>query len=183
MGYNDLARAYAADISMHDLAMAMAPELDLEAELVLLPGACIVGETFWHMAHPEDLRWDDLSEANVEQVEQQIPALRDVIRRYYVMLDGLLGDLLELAGADATVAVVSDHGIEGWVYGPEGNPLLGPNMHDETGFWIMSGPRVREGVRLHDLELLDFAPTLADAAGLDLGHEPEGRVRRDALID
>jgi arylsulfatase A-like enzyme len=168
---------------MHDLAMAMAPELDLEAELVLLPGACIVGETFWHMAHPEDLRWDDLSEANVEQVEQQIPALRDVIRRYYVMLDGLLGDLLELAGADATVAVVSDHGIEGWVYGPEGNPLLGPNMHDETGFWIMSGPRVREGVRLHDLELLDFAPTLADAAGLDLGHEPEGRVRRDALID
>jgi len=183
MGYDDLARAYAADTSMHGLAIEMASELNLEAELVLLPGACIVGETFWHMAHPEDMRWEDLPEASAEQFERQIPALRDVMRRYYVMLDGLLGDLLQLAGADATVAVVSDHGMEGWVYGRDGNPLLGPNMYDETGFWVMSGPRVREGVKLHDLELIDFAPTLAAAAGIEMGHEPEGRVCRDALID
>ncbi|MBD3349241.1 MAG: hypothetical protein GF400_08625 [Candidatus Eisenbacteria bacterium] len=180
-GYEDLATAYAADTSMRDVAFALTAELPLEAEMVTLPGVEIVSQRFWLMANPDQIDWENLTEIVDEQVRGQIPALGDVIDRFYVALDEAVGELLTLAAEDATVAVVSDHGYDRLTYGEQGQPRTGAHMYDETGFWIMTGPRVAQGVRVEGRSLLDFAPTLAAAAGIELGDQVEGRVCREAL--
>lgn len=180
--YLDLATAYAGDTSTRDLALAFTSDPGVEAEFVLLPGVELVSQRFWHMAHPEQMDTARLTESVLEQVNAQVEALGGVIDLYYETVDEILGELLDLAAEDATVALVSDHGYVGLRYGANGQPLLGANMHNETGFWVLRGPTVKEGVRVSGLELLDFAPTVAAAAGITLEGEIDGATCREILL-
>ncbi|MFH1502319.1 MAG: alkaline phosphatase family protein [Candidatus Eisenbacteria bacterium] len=181
-GYTDLANAHAANVSMRDVAVTLASSRELDAELVLLPGIELVSQRFWHMANPDQMEWSTLSEDVTEQVTAQIEALGGVIDISYEVVDEILGDLLELTADGATVAVVSDHGYDGLRYDSRGQPMLGPNMYNEEGFWVLAGPAVRSGVRVRDLSLLDFAPTVAEAAGVVLVDEPDGRACAEMLL-
>ena len=49
-------------------------------------------------------------------------------------------------------------------------------MHNERGIFILSGPGIRQGVRLPDVRLVDVAPTLLAAAGLPVPPGLDGRV-------
>ncbi len=180
-GYLDLSAAYAADRSMLDVAKAMEQEADLSTEFVALSGTELVSQRFWHMAHPEQIDWDALTETVGDLVTQQSEALSGTIDAYYAFVDEILGELTDLTADGATVAVVSDHGYDGLYYGPQGNPLIGQSMHSTTGFWVIDGPRVNAGVRCDKGDILDFAPTVAAAAGIELGGSVEGKVCRQAL--
>ncbi len=180
-GYEDLSMAYAADRSMLNVAKAVTAVDDLGAVLVLLPGTETVTQRFWHMAHPEQVDWDSLTETVSDLAGRQSEALGGVVDNYYEAVDEILGELLDLASEGATVAVVSDHGYEGLHYDSNGNPMLGYHMYDETGFWVIDGPNVKKGLRCERGSILDFAPTLAAAAGVDLGDRVEGRICREAL--
>ncbi len=180
-GYEDLSMAYAGDRSMVEVTKAITQEADLSAALVLLPGTDVVSQRFWHMAHPEQIDWDALTETVRDLARKQSEALGGTIDAYYAAVDEMLGELLELAGDDATVAVVSDHGYEGLHYDANGNPRIGQHLYNETGFWVIDGPRVKSGVRCAPGDILDFAPTVAAAAGVNLGDNVEGEVCREAL--
>jgi len=180
-GYEDLAMAYAGDNSMTRVARLLTIDPGVEAEFVLLTGIETVCQIFWLKAHTEDVDWDYLSESTRRILIGQIPALKDVIDLYYEFVDERVGELLELAADDATIAVVSSHGYDRLRYGSNRQPLLGNEMHDETGFWIMSGPRVSRGLRVEGLDMLDFAPTFAAAAGIELDDKVEGEVSEEAI--
>jgi len=45
----------------------------------------------------------------------------------------------------------------------------------------MSGPRVSRGLRVEGLDMLDFAPTFAAAAGIELDDKVEGEVSEEAI--
>jgi predicted AlkP superfamily phosphohydrolase/phosphomutase len=55
--------------------------------------------------------------------------------------------------------------------------------HRPDGILVMSGPGVREGVKLGDVSLLDVPPTILWALGLEVPEEMDGRVLTEAFDD
>ncbi len=180
-GYEDLATAVAADHSMVAAARAVVARPGVRALFVGLTGTEVVSQRFWHYAHPDEIRWEDVTEQSRQLLEDQVEALGQAIDRYYEFLDEEIGFLLDVAGEDAVVAVISDHGYEGLSYNAQGHPQLGYHLHSDRGFWILAGPTVVSGARVDGRSLLDVAPTVAAAAGLELGHEPDGTVITEFL--
>jgi predicted AlkP superfamily phosphohydrolase/phosphomutase/tetratricopeptide (TPR) repeat protein len=102
-----------------------------------------------------------------------------VIAAAYQFHDMMLGRLLELAGGEATVIIVSDHGyrtgpgrLRDAQRTPEG---ISPN-HRPQGVCLMRGPRVRRGQVLEGAGLLDVTPTVLTLVGLPVGADMDGRA-------
>ena len=108
----------------------------------------------------------------------------NVITAAYVFHDMMLGRLLELAGDDATVIIVSDHGYRTGAQRlrAKGKTLEGLSMeHRPQGVCLMRGPHVRRGEQLAGASLLDVTPTILTLLGLPLGGDMEGRPWVEAL--
>ncbi len=181
-GYEDLGIAVAGDRSMVALARRQSGAPGAWNLFVFLGGVELVSQRFWHMANPDEIHWDDLTEETTDLVTGQCEALGVTIERYYEFVDALVGELVELVASDGTVAVVSDHGYEGLRYNDRGHPMIGSHLHNETGFWIIHGPRVRSGVRAPEGSLLDVAPVIATALGIELRDVPDGRAHEDVFV-
>ena len=105
---------------------------------------------------------------------------RDAIRGYYRFLDGKLGRLLEVAGSDCFVAVVSDHGAKSMQGGVCINEVL-----SKSG-WLTLKEAPEEPVQLAP-DHVDWSRTRAWGAGgyyarifLNVeGREPQGVIPRD----
>jgi predicted AlkP superfamily phosphohydrolase/phosphomutase/Tfp pilus assembly protein PilF len=81
----------------------------------------------------------------------------NVIEAGYRFHDMMLGRLLELAGEDAIVMLVSDHGGRG------------------PGIFAMRGPGIRADELIHGAGLLDVAPTILTLLGVGVPNDMEGR--------
>jgi tetratricopeptide (TPR) repeat protein len=108
---------------------------------------------------------------------------RGVVSAAYGFHDMMLGRLLQLAGNDLTVLLVSDHG-----YHTGARRLNHPaRMAEEAqasyraqGFCVMHGPRVRRGAAIQGT-LLDVAPTVLAMLGVPIGGDMDGRPWADAI--
>ena len=102
----------------------------------------------------------------------------EVIRGAYRFFDLMLGVQVELAGAETTFIVMSDHGFHSDHLRPESLPATpgGPAAeHREHGIFVMAGPGVRQGgERLRGLKLLDVCPTILTLFGLPIGGDMDG---------
>jgi predicted AlkP superfamily phosphohydrolase/phosphomutase/Tfp pilus assembly protein PilF len=108
---------------------------------------------------------------------------KDAVAAFYRYQDGILGEILGLAG-DATVMVISDHGFASGAGRPrevepfiEGKPGL---WHDPTGIFIASGPVVRAG-ELPIVTLYNIAPTILYLLGLPVAQDMPGKALQGAL--
>jgi predicted AlkP superfamily phosphohydrolase/phosphomutase/Flp pilus assembly protein TadD len=110
---------------------------------------------------------------------------KDVIPGIYRFHDLLLARLLELAGPDATVIVVSDHGFRADHLRTPAFDRYRPETvtrgHRSNGFIVLSGPRVRCDELIHGATVLDVAPTILALLGLPAGQDQEGRPLLEAL--
>lgn len=103
---------------------------------------------------------------------------RDVVTAAYRVQDSMLGRALELAGAGATVIVVSDHGFHCDHLRPDpGADVVDgiASWHRPYGILCMQGPGVRRGERIYGASVLDVAPTLLALFGLAVGNDMDGR--------
>jgi arylsulfatase A-like enzyme len=113
-------------------------------------------------------------------------------RSYYLDLvektDVQLGQVLDSIDLDRTIILLtSDHGDQ---LGEHGLPFKGPFVHDECmriPLTIAAPGRLKPGVRTDLVSTVDFAPTLAEAAGLRWPTPTDGqsllrRARRDAVF-
>ena len=98
--------------------------------------------------------------------------------------DLMLGRLLELAGPETTVVLVSDHGF----YADERRPVketsepLGPQYeHSPHGIIVAAGPGIPAGVEMRGAGLLDIAPTLLALFGLPAARDMPGKVLADLV--
>jgi len=182
MGQNRvaLAKAYAGDRSAVDVAKAMVGEASVDNLFVNLPGVDLASQRFWHYMDTEAIEKVEVGEDERRLLEGEIEALGGTVDLYYEFVDGLVGELLELAGDGATVALLSDHGYSGIMFDAMNMPKVGANMHSEEAMWVLAGPRVRAGALL-DGALIDVAPTIMAAAGIEPSMELNGRVHEDAL--
>jgi len=180
--YISLAGSYAGDESHAAMAARAAHDPGVESLLVNFLGLDAVSQRFWHYMEPERvIDGATLTDEARADMLVQAETLGVVLERYYQYLDELVGELLELATEDATVAVVTDHGYTGVELDWVGNPKLGHSMHSEKGMWIMRGPAIRAGVRVDESELFDFAPTLMRASGITPAIELDGRILDEVL--
>lgn len=107
---------------------------------------------------------------------------RHVVDTGYVYQDMMLGRLMELAGPDATVMLVSDHGFHPDHLRPQVLPAApaGPaSEHREHGIFAVCGPGIRRDAIVHGAGLLDVTPTLLALYGLPVAEDMDGRPLLD----
>jgi tetratricopeptide (TPR) repeat protein len=91
----------------------------------------------------------------------------------------MLETLLDLAGPETTVLLVSDHGFHSDHLRPRGIPAepAGPAVqHRPFGIFCMKGPHIQQDERIYGATLLDVTPTILTLFGLPVGQDMDGRV-------
>jgi predicted AlkP superfamily phosphohydrolase/phosphomutase len=142
--------------ALHLLSTHARPEL----VSILLGKIDVASHYMWEFLPPEER--DDVTFSRL-------------LEPVYAYEDELLGRLLQYAGSDTQVIVVSDHGFERTQDGYD---------HKESapdGIFIASGPAFRSGVELAEVSIYDVAPTVLHVMGLPVGRDFEGEVLNDAL--
>jgi tetratricopeptide (TPR) repeat protein len=111
--------------------------------------------------------------------EEKFEIYKDVVNGAYRFHDMMLETLLDLAGPNATVILVSDHGFHSDHLRPRGipNEPAGPAVqHRPFGVLCLKGPHIRQDERIYGATLLDVTPTILTLFGLPVGDDMDGRV-------
>ena len=110
--------------------------------------------------------------------EEEFERYRNVVTAGYQFFDLLLHRLLELAGDETTVILLSDHGFHSDHLRPVSIPKIpaGPAVeHRPFGVLCMKGPALRQGEPIYGASLLDITPTVLTLFGLPVGQDMRGR--------
>ena len=112
----------------------------------------------------------------------------EVVTGMYCFHDMMLGTLLNLAGPDATVILLSDHGFysdhlrpavaehfrdPAKKFGPEMNPV---SWHRPHGIFVAAGQSIKHDELIHGTSLLDVVPTILTLLGLPVADDMDGRT-------
>ncbi len=165
-----LMSAMAQSYSIHaaaTLAMESDPEWDLCA--VYYPAIDEISHQFMPFRSPQMEGIDD----------ESFELYKDVIDRAYQLHDLMLQRLIELAGKDAAICLVSDHGFKTDHHRPKQSKSGSEGMtawHREHGIFAMSGLGIRKDQLVHGARVLDITPTLLNYFDLPISKEMEGRV-------
>ena len=89
-------------------------------------------------------------------------------------------ELVELAGPDAHVMLVSDHGFQNGPMRPMGD-VDPAEWHRNFGVFVLAGPGIKRDAILHGATLLDICPTVLTLFGLPVGSDMEGKVLVNAF--
>jgi predicted AlkP superfamily phosphohydrolase/phosphomutase/tetratricopeptide (TPR) repeat protein len=111
--------------------------------------------------------------------EEKFEIYKEVVNGAYRFHDLMLERLLDLAGPDATVVLVSDHGFHSDHLRPRGIPSepAGPAVqHRPFGIVCLKGPSIPQDERIYGATLLDATPTILTLFGLPVGDDMDGRV-------
>ncbi len=117
---------------------------------------------------------------------RQFELYKDVMTGVYRFHDLLLGRLLELAGPDVTVMLVSAHGFHSDHLRPHGRAPRSStpeDWHRDFGLLCMKGPHIRADERVHGATVLDIAPTVLTLFGLPVGEDMAGKPLVESLED
>jgi predicted AlkP superfamily pyrophosphatase or phosphodiesterase len=120
---------------------------------------------FWSYQNPQQ---------NAGSRAQLAPLFREVVPRYYVYTDSLLGELLRSADERTTIVICSDHGFKG------GNGGMGVAAHREEGILILAGRGVLPN-SLSGATVYDVTPTVLAMFGLPRANDMDGVVLSEAL--
>ena len=118
--------------------------------------------------------------------EEEFEIYQHVMTGCYRYHDMMLGRLLQLAGPDTTVMIVSDHGyynddLRPKIFrdpkdprrktGPGVNPVA---WHRRYGVLAMRGPGIKKDELVHGASLIDIAPTVLAMLGLPIAKDMDG---------
>jgi tetratricopeptide (TPR) repeat protein len=178
----DLARALARCVTVHNVATGLVGGDDWDFFAVYYDMIDRAGHEFMSYRAP---RMEGVSDEDFRRYG-------GVMDEVYVFHDAMLGRLLELAGPDVGVLLLSDHGFQtgsrrpryrGPSAGGVGIAEDGADWHRMHGVLLMHGPGIRAGERVFGATLLDMAPTMLGYFGLPAGEDMPGRVLESALVD
>jgi tetratricopeptide (TPR) repeat protein len=100
----------------------------------------------------------------------------EVMENCYRFHDMMLGTQLRLAGPDATVILVSDHGFKNDELRPGIDGMDNPTgWHRHHGIACLAGPGIKQGETLYGATILDVTPTILALLGLPIGDDMDGR--------
>lgn len=167
-----LATALSRTMSVHNAATELMASEPWDFAAVYYDALDVVGHDFMPY-HPPKL-------STVSQ--QDYDCYNGVIRALYTLFDQMLGRLLEIAGDDATVVLVSDHGFHSDHLRPhsahagQSPEAQAAAWHRQFGVLALCGPHIRRDERVYGANLLDVTPTILRLFGLPVGRDMDGRV-------
>ncbi len=141
---------------------------------VYYPSIDHFSHAFMHY-HPPKPEWVD---------QELFDFYHDIVNSGYRLHDLMLARLLQLAGDNTTVILLSDHGFHSDHLRPRHIPNIpcGPAVqHRRLGIFCMKGPGIRRDERIYSVNLLDVAPTVLAVFGLPAGQDMPGRVLLEAF--
>ncbi|HEV2381588.1 MAG TPA: alkaline phosphatase family protein [Terriglobia bacterium] len=168
-GLASFAKILAENLSIHNAATWILHQQPWDFLAVYYNGIDHFCHGFMHF-HPP--RMDGVPEDKFE-------IYKDVVNNAYRFHDMMLHTLIDLAGPEATVILVSDHGFHSDHLRPRGIPRepAGPAVqHRQFGVMAMRGPYIKEDERIYGATLLDVTPTILTLFGLPVGEDMDGRV-------
>ncbi|GAK51790.1 type I phosphodiesterase/nucleotide pyrophosphatase [Candidatus Moduliflexus flocculans] len=110
--------------------------------------------------------------------EEMFELYKDVVCGGYRFHDMMLARLVELAGDDATIMLISDHGFHSDHLRPGFLPKepAGPAYQHRThGIFVLKGPHIQRDELVFGASLLDITPTLLTLFGLPIGADMDGK--------
>jgi len=174
-----LARIFARCASVHAVATAAMEAEPWDFFAVYYDAIDRAGHDFMAYRAP---RMEHVSEQDFEHY-------RHVVDGVYEFHDAMLGRLMELAGEDTTIILMSDHGFQSGNLRPVQQQQAGiiaaegAEWHRMLGVFAMRGPAVKRDERIYGASLLDIAPTILSLFGLPAGRDMNGRVLSGAFTD
>jgi predicted AlkP superfamily phosphohydrolase/phosphomutase/tetratricopeptide (TPR) repeat protein len=120
--------------------------------------------------HPPRLPWIGAREFEL---------YHNVVSMAYQFHDEMLGDLVQKAGGDTIVILMSDHGFHPDHLRPSSIPDIpsGPAVeHRDYGVFAIAGPGIKPNHTVYGPSLLDVAPTILNIFGLPVGEDMDGKV-------
>ncbi len=168
---NSLRRDMAGVISVHAAATELLEKEPWDFAAVYYECIDQVGHEFMPF-HPP--RMPEIPECDFE-------FYREVMTGVYRFHDLMLGRLVQLAGPDAHIMIVSDHGFESGAHRPRG-PVEPAKWHRPQGIFVLHGPGIRADERIEGATLLDIAPTVLTLLGLPVGEDMEGKPLVNAFV-
>ncbi len=169
---NFLAQRLAEVITVHSSATELLEKEPWDFGAVYYECIDQVGHAFMPF-HPPRL---------LETAEHEFEIYKDVMTGIYRFHDLMLGRLLELAGPESYVMIVSDHGFQSGNNRPR--QVVEPaQWHRPQGIFVLSGPGILADQMIEGASLLDVAPTVLTLLGLPLGEDMEGKVLVNAFAE
>lgn len=110
--------------------------------------------------------------------EEDFELYKNVIETAYRFHDIMLGTLLQLAGPDTTVILLSDHGFHPDHLRPQmiSNEPAGPaDEHRQFGMLVLNGPGIKQDELVFGASLLDITPTILALYDLPVGEDMDGK--------
>jgi tetratricopeptide (TPR) repeat protein/predicted AlkP superfamily pyrophosphatase or phosphodiesterase len=107
---------------------------------------------------------------------------KHVVTSSYRFHDMMLGRLLKLAGDDATVMLISDHGFHPDHLRPEyitAEPASPATEHSPYGIFCIKGPGIKKDEIIYGASLLDITPTILSLFDLPVGQDMDGKPLLD----
>jgi predicted AlkP superfamily phosphohydrolase/phosphomutase/Flp pilus assembly protein TadD len=172
-----LAEELAKTASVHAVATGALEAEEWDVLAVYYDGIDTLGHHFMPFHPPR-----------MEHVNQyDFDLYKDVMRQCYLFHDEMLGRLLDLAGSETTVILLSDHGFHSDHLRPRhsteqySEAALAATWHRHYGVLAMRGPDLLSDERIYGVTLLDIAPTLLALLGLPVGEDMDGKILLQAF--
>ncbi len=105
---------------------------------------------------------------------------QDIMIGCYRFHDMMLGRMMQLAGEDTTIIIVSDHGFHSDHLRPEGSSKIKDGRpvawHRQHGVLVIGGPKIKKDERVYGASLLDIAPTVLWLLGCPVARDMDGKA-------
>jgi len=118
---------------------------------------------------------------------RQMELFGSIVDRYYEHQDRDIGAVVEAAGPDATLILVSDHGFKSdnnrpYDTDPRVDKGNAADWHSPIGVLVAAGPDIRRGFTLDSASILDVAPTVLALFGLPAARDMDGQPLTDMML-
>lgn len=188
--------AFRADATYLKIAHKLAQSQPMpDLTLIYLGGPDVVGHRFWRYMVPQLYRHRPTSE--------QIANFGTIVKDYYAYIDSALGDIITDVGPDATIFVISDHGMKAVNQNATFDPDLPPSDinsgdHQDAppGVIFAAGPNIRKltstektptSLMRSDLievcGVLDITPAILAMLRIPIGLDMDGEVPTKIFTD
>ncbi|MGZ4156572.1 MAG: alkaline phosphatase family protein, partial [Bacteroidia bacterium] len=111
--------------------------------------------------------------------DEKYDLYKNVVNGIYRFQDMMLERYIKLAGENATIIIVSDHGFHSDHLRPKrfpNEPMAPALEHRQFGMFCISGPNIQKDERIYGATLLDITPTILTLFDLPVGKDMDGKV-------
>ena len=114
-----------------------------------------------------------------EQSEKLGDPMNSVLENYYSIIDSYIGQIINAAGDDANIIIVSDHGMD---YNTRRKKIGITGEHTRQGIIIAAGPNIKKNFSFkNSYTVLDVFPTLLYLKGIESKQKNDGKIMFELL--